>query len=87
MTYQGIKDVKNAPQRLDAAATAAESTGGKMTIYYTTGDYDYIAISEWPTEEIAASAALKIFSAGNVKGSALRAFSTNEFKETVKRIL
>ena len=40
MTDQGIKDVKNAPQRLDAAVKAAEATGGKMTIYYTTGEYD-----------------------------------------------
>jgi uncharacterized protein with GYD domain len=31
MTDQGIKDIKNAPQRIDAAAKAVEELGGKTS--------------------------------------------------------
>ena len=86
MTDQGIKDVKNAPQRLDAAVKAAEATGGKMTIYYTTGEYDYIAISEFPFEEAAAAVALRIYASGNVKGAGLRVFTRKEFGEIVNKL-
>jgi uncharacterized protein with GYD domain len=36
LTDQGIKDVKNAPPRIDAAAKAIEAIGGRMTGFYFT---------------------------------------------------
>jgi uncharacterized protein with GYD domain len=47
LTDQGIKDIKNAPQRIEAAAKALEAMGGKMTGFYLTmGEYDYVVIGE-----------------------------------------
>jgi uncharacterized protein with GYD domain len=87
MTDQGIKDVKNAPQRIDAAAKAVEAMGGKMTgFYFTLGEYDYIAIVEGLTDEAGASFLLKLGSAGNSRTTTLRAFSKNEFAEMVKKL-
>ncbi len=86
MTDQGIKDIKNAPQRIDAAAKATEAMGGKMTFYYTTGEYDYIGIFEGLTDEALTSLGLKTFSLGNVRGKVLRAFTTKEFAEIVKKL-
>lgn len=87
MTDQGIKDVKNAPQRIEAAAKAIEAMGGKMTgFYFTLGEYDYIAIVEGLTDEAGASFLLKLGSAGNVRTTTLKAFTKKEFAEIVKKL-
>jgi len=87
LTDQGIKDVKDAPQRIDAAAKAIEAMGGKMTgFYFTLGEYDYIAIAEGLTNEASASFLLKLGSAGNVRTTTLMAFTRKEFAEMVKKL-
>jgi len=86
MTDQGAKDIKNAPQRIEAAAKATEAMGGKMTFYYTTGEYNYIGIFDGLTDEALTSLGLKTFSAGNIRGKVLRAFTTKEFAEIVKKL-
>jgi uncharacterized protein with GYD domain len=86
LTDQGIKDVKNAPQRIDAAAKAIEAMGGKLTVYFTLGEYDYIALVEGLTDEAGASFLMKLGTAGNVRTTTLKAFTKNEFAELVKKL-
>ncbi len=87
LTDQGIKDIKNAPQRIDAAAKAIEAMGGKMTgLFFTLGEYDYIVIIEGLTDEAGASMLLKLGSAGNVRTTTLKAFTKEEFTEIVKKL-
>jgi uncharacterized protein with GYD domain len=87
MTDQGIKDVKNAPQRIDAAYKAIEAIGGKMTgFYFTLGEYDYISIIEGLSDEAGASFLLKLGSAGNVRSTTLKAFTKDEFAAMVKKL-
>ena len=87
LTEQGIKDIKNAPQRVDAAAKAIEAMGGKMTGFYVTmGEYDYIAITEGLSDEAGASFILKLGSQGNVRTTTLKAFTKQEFAEMVKKL-
>ncbi len=87
LTDQGIKDVKNAPQRVEAAAKAIEAMGGKLTgFYFTLGEYDYITIIEGLTDEVGASFLLKLGTAGNVRTTTLKAFTKNEFAEMVKKL-
>ncbi len=48
-TDQGIRNVKESPQRLDAAKKAIEAAGGKMTGFYLTmGRYDAVFIDDFP---------------------------------------
>jgi len=87
LTEQGIKDIKNAPQRIDAGAKAIEAMGGKMTGFYVTmGEYDYIAITEGLSDEAGASFILKLGSQGNVRTTTLKAFTKQEFAEMVKKL-
>ena len=87
MTDQGIEDVKNAPQRIDAVFKAVEAMGGKMTgFYFTLGEYDYISIVEGLSDEAGASFLLKLSSAGNIRTTTLKAFTKNEFAEMVKKL-
>lgn len=87
LTDQGIKDVKNAPQRVDAAAKAIEAMGGKLTgFYFTLGEYDYVSIVEGLTDEAGASFLLKLGSMGNVRTTTLKAFTKKDFAEIVKNL-
>jgi len=87
LTEQGIKDIKNAPQRIDAAAKAIEAAGGRMTHFYCTmGEYDYICITEGVSDEIGMALLFKIGSQGNIRTTTLKAFNKQEFAEIVKKI-
>lgn len=87
LTDQGIKDIKNAPQRVDAAAKAIEAMGGKLTgFYFTLGEYDYVSIVEGLTDEAGASFLLKLGSMGNVRTTTLKAFTKKDFAEIVKNL-
>ena len=52
LTEQGAKDIKGAPARIENALKGFEQIGGKLLgIYAVTGEYDYIAIGELPSDE------------------------------------
>ena len=86
-TEQGVKDVKNALARFEASRKLVQSMGGKMLgIYVTMGEYDVIAVTEGPSDEVAAAVALSIAAKGNVQSTTLRAFTESEFSEIVKKI-
>lgn len=86
-TEQGIKDVKNAPKRVEAAKKAIEKMGGKMTGFYLTmGEYDYVAIAEAPSDEIACTFLLGLGASGNLKTMTLKAFTLGEFSKMVKNL-
>jgi uncharacterized protein with GYD domain len=86
-TEQGVKDIKNAPARFQASKKLSESMGGKtLGLYVTMGEYDIVAVTEGPSDEVAAALALSIASKGNAKTTTLRAFSESEFSEIVKKV-
>lgn len=88
LTEQGGKNIKEAPGRVEAGIKAWEAMGGKMTGFFVVlGEYDYIAIGEAPSDEVAATFSLALSSLGNVKTTTLRAFSMEQFSEMVKQII
>ncbi|HJP28589.1 MAG TPA: GYD domain-containing protein [Dehalococcoidia bacterium] len=53
---QGTADVKNSPSQVDAARAGIEAMGGKMISFHVTMDqYDGIVVSEFPSDEAAAT--------------------------------
>jgi uncharacterized protein with GYD domain len=86
-TEHGVKDVKNAPARFQAAKKLTEAMGGKtLGLYVTMGDYDIVAVTEGPSDEVAAATVLSIASKGNAKTTTMRAFTESEFSEIVKKV-
>ena len=72
-TDQGIRNVKESPDRFAAFKTMAEKRGASVQgIYYTVGEYDMIVVIEG-TDEAATAAMLKVGSIGNVRSHTLRA--------------
>ncbi len=87
LTDQGIKAVKDAPGRIEAGQKAIERMGGKLTDFYMVmGEYDYVALSEFPNDEAAATFALALGSLGNVRTTTLRAYTREEFAGIVKKL-
>ena len=86
-TDQGIKDIKNAPQRLESAKKGIEALGGKLIgIYAVLGEYDYVAIAELPSDEVGMGFVLTLGALGNVRTTTLKAFPEKEFVEIVKKM-
>ncbi len=81
-TDQGIKTVKESPQRADAAKKLLADLGGEMkAIYLTMGSYDIVVISEIPNGEIAAQFALTLGSQGNIRTDTLTAFDEAQYRK------
>jgi len=87
LTDQGMKDIKNAPQRIEDAVKGLETVGGKLEVFYSVmGEYDYVAVGECPSDEIASTFLLLLCSQGNVRTTTLKAFTKEEFAEMVKKL-
>jgi uncharacterized protein with GYD domain len=87
LTDQGVKAIKDAPERVEAAIKGVEKMGGKVTgVYAVMGGYDYVTIGEFPSDEVATTCALALGSLGNVRTTTLRAYTKEEFAAMVKKL-
>ena len=51
-TDQGIKNIKEAPGRVEDAIKRAAAMGAKVIgVYSVMGEYDYVTIGEFPSDE------------------------------------
>jgi uncharacterized protein with GYD domain len=83
-TDQGVRDVKDAPQRIAAAEKMFGQLGARMVeIYLTMGSYDYVVILEAPDEETATKAALAVSSLGTVRTETARAYARPEIAKLI----
>jgi uncharacterized protein with GYD domain len=87
LTDQGAKAIKDAPGRIEAGIKAWGGMGGKLLGFYVLmGEYDYAAIGEATSDEVAVTFSLALSSLGNVKTTTLRAFTMEEFAGLVKKL-
>jgi uncharacterized protein with GYD domain len=80
-TDQGIRSVKETIGRAEAFKEMAKKSGiAVKDLYWTLGQYDVIAVCEAPDDETATAFSLSVSSRGNVRSQTLRAFSFDEMK-------
>lgn len=85
-TDQGIRNVKDSPDRFAAFRTTAEKLGVSVKSgYWTVGHYDLVVVVEG-SDEAVTSLLLKSGSLGNVRTETLRGFSAEEFKKIVGNV-
>ncbi len=84
-TDQGIRNIRESPQRLDAARKAFESMGGQLKHWYLamSGRYDAVVISEFPDAETAERATLVIESLGSIRTEGFRVFTEDEYRKLI----
>jgi uncharacterized protein with GYD domain len=83
-TDQGIKTVKDSPNRLDTAREAAKKTGVTVGDFFMTlGAYDMVVIVDAPDDAAFAKFVLATAQAGNIRTSSLRAFTEEEYRGVV----
>jgi uncharacterized protein with GYD domain len=77
---QEAKDVNGAQQRIEHITKAYEKIGGKLLDFYTvTGEYDYVAVGDIPTEEAGMTLVLRLRALGYVKVTTCREYTQQEF--------
>ena len=86
-TEQGIKNVKNSPNRAEQVRKEFEAVGGKLvSVFWTLGQYDLVATIEAPNDETLTKMMLQVGIAGNVRTTTLKAFDESEFRAIVDKL-
>ena len=86
-TEEGIKNVKESPQRFNAFKKALQAAGGKVIGFYLTmGRYDMVVIIEGPSDEAAASLILSIASRGAIRTETMKAFTEDQYREIISKV-
>jgi uncharacterized protein with GYD domain len=86
-TDQGIRTIKNSPQRASQVAEMAKGFGCEMKeVYWTLGRYDIVAIVDAKDEQSFCTFGYALGSAGNVRTQSLRAFTKDEIGATIRKL-
>jgi uncharacterized protein with GYD domain len=87
LTDQGSKDIMNATARIEEGIKLLEKMGGKLIgVYMVMGEYDFITVSEFPSDEVKTAFALALSSQGNVKTTTLKAYPAKEIPAILAKL-
>jgi uncharacterized protein with GYD domain len=82
-TDQGIRKIKESPNRAEAFTGMATKLGLTVkSMYWTAGNYDLVVVTEG-SDEAAMASLLSVGSLGNVRSQTLRAYSASEIKKII----
>jgi uncharacterized protein with GYD domain len=83
-TDQGIREIKNSPDRVDRFKRLWSEAGGEVKAFYMTmGSHDMVVIGEAPDDETVASIVLRTGMGGAVRTTTLKAFSEADYRRIV----
>jgi uncharacterized protein with GYD domain len=86
-TDQGIRNVKDAPKRAQAARDTAKKVGVEIKeLYLTSGESDMVAILETDNGDNVAKFAMAISSLGNVRTRTARAWTASEMQKLISEL-
>jgi uncharacterized protein with GYD domain len=86
-TDQGIRNVKDAPKRAQAARDLGKKVGVDIKqIYLTSGESDLLTIVDAQTGDNVAKFAMALGAQGNVRTRTARAWTESEFQKLVSEL-
>lgn len=86
-TDKGIQDIRQGPQRLEAAKESIQRVGGQLRAWYLTmGQVDIVAIADMPSDEVLARCMLHLASFGNLRTTSMRAFAEQDALAIIRSI-
>ncbi len=86
-TDQGIRNIKQSPERAQAFRDMVEKEGATVkAIYWTLGNYDLVAITDVPDDATAMTLLLTTGSIGNIRTQTLKGFSAEEMAPILAKL-
>ena len=86
-TDQGIRNIKQSPERAQAFRDMVEKAGATVkAIYWTLGNYDLVAITDVPDDATAMTLLLTTGSIGNIRTQTLKGFSAEEMAPILAKL-
>jgi uncharacterized protein with GYD domain len=86
-TEQGIRAIKDAPKRAQAAQELAKKVGVEIRdVYLTSGDDDLLVIVDTPNGDNVAKFAMALGAQGNVRTRTVRAWPQAEFQKLIAEL-
>jgi uncharacterized protein with GYD domain len=80
-TDQGVRTIKDSPERLDGVKALAKKMGGKIEDFHMTmGAYDMVITVDMPSDDAMAKLILTAAQAGNVRSTTLKAFTESAYR-------
>lgn len=87
LTDQGVRSIKDDPDRVRSAARIAEREGVKLLAeWWTMGPYDAVMITEAPDDDTINRFLLGAGRQGNIRTMTLRAFTPDEIGQIIARL-
>jgi uncharacterized protein with GYD domain len=86
-TDEGTKTIRDFEKRVTTARERIARAGGNLIeVYLSFGEYDSVAITEWPDDELALRGLLESKLAGHVRSHYLRLYTEEEAFRITKAI-
>ena len=86
-TEQGIKTIKDLPNRIAVGRQIFEANGGNILNYYLTlGSQDAVVVYEFPDDETTARMALAQAGLDNLRTTTMRAFTEAEIPSVLSKV-
>lgn len=86
-TQHGIENIDDSPERLDSAIELIDSVGGELQAFYLTmGTHDIVTVAEFPDDDAAAKALLRIGQTGAVSSETMKAWPEDEYRNLIANL-
>ena len=83
--YRGI-NVRDTVGRAEDARGLIEQHGGQLRLLlWTLGDYDQVAVVEFPDDETATAVLLQLGALGNIRTTTMKAFDAEQMRAIIGR--
>ena len=86
-TDQGLKGVKEVPNRQDKSREIAKQFGvERKTVWMTFGPHDFVHLYEAPNDEAMAKFVMTLASFGNIRTTVMRAWDKSEHLPLIREL-
>lgn len=87
LTDDGYDELENSVSRTEQMKAMANEMGGSIeNVFMTVGEYDFIAVAEFPNDQMYTQFALRFASEGMTDTTTLKAFDGHEYANVVDQL-
>jgi uncharacterized protein with GYD domain len=85
-TEQGVKAFRDTVRRGEDVRGLIEQHGGQLRLLlWTLGEYDVVAVIDFPDDETATAVLLQVAAGGNVRTTTMKAFDAEQMSAIIQR--